>query len=169
MKMALKVFPRRSWAQALVCACAMGAAQSASPDVAFMTFDFSGAPEHFSKLPDRAGMTRFSALDAISFEGVAGPEHLVVKIAIAAGATKQDPLLDARVTYRPNGFTNYWQSIEIAPDAFHFDLLELSGMTPRIAGGFTVSLCHRASVMTQPDPEQCQTAQGQFFTDLQID
>jgi hypothetical protein len=156
-------------------ACLAGACAAvglvAGPTAAsdFLTFDFADAPSRFEPVPQRAGMTRFAMLDAISFEGAAGPARLVIELALPAQAELGTQPVDARVTYRPDGFTQYWQTIAIAPDAFVFETLALSGPTPRIVGTFEVSLCLRLSLMQPANPAQCQTASGRFDTALQID
>lgn len=152
----------------LLCLPCAGLAGPGSP-ADFLSLQFPDAPAAFTKLPRRAGMSRFATLDAISFEGEAGPARLVVKFALRQDADHQPLLLDARVTYRPDGFTDFWQTITVEAGAFAFDTLDLSGPAPHVAGAFTVSLCRRASVMVPADPEECQTASGHFNTDLQID
>lgn len=135
---------------------------------AFLSFTFDGASIQFG--PDRAGMTRFAMLDAISLEGVADRARLVVKFALPPEAGLDAHPLDARVTYRPDGFADFWQSIDApGPGAFVFDAVQLSGPGPRVAGRFEVTLCRRASVMVQADRSDCRAAKGAFATELQID
>ena len=154
---------------ALIPACAVATATRAG-GVDFMRFDFADAPGQFQPVPDRVGMTRFSILDAISFEGAAGPARLVVKLALPPGAAPGAQPVDARVTYRPDGFSDFWQTADMpGPDAFAFTRLELSGPAPQIVGTFQVLLCRRASVMVPADPETCQRATGAFATELQTD
>ncbi len=140
------------------------------PAAPVMQFDFPGAPAEFDAVPGRAGMTRFAALDALSIEGQAGPARLVVELALPPGADPATPPLEARVTYRPEGFATAWQSIA-PPDAAQLVLTEiaLSGPRPRIAGSFEIPLCFRPALLVPPDPDQCRTATGSFATVLTID
>lgn len=136
----------------------------------FLHFVFRDAPAQFQPVPGRAGMTRFSMLDAISLEGQAGAARLVVKFALPPDAAPGAQPLDARVSYRPDGYVDYWQTAELpAPGAFIFERVQLSGPRPRIAGRFEVTLCARASVMVAHDTGTCSVARGRFASDLQID
>ncbi|TVR47289.1 MAG: hypothetical protein EA386_08210 [Rhodobacteraceae bacterium] len=131
---------------------------------------FPDAPARFDVVPGRAGLTRFSALDAISLEGQAGRARLVIELALQPDAGPDPQPLDARVIYRRDGFGTAWQSIAPpGPDSFAFHDLALSGPHPRIAGTFTLPLCHRATLLETPDPERCKIATGRFDTVLQLD
>ncbi len=148
----------------------MGAATASVENAPFMLFDLADAPEQFQPVPERAGMTRFATLDAISLEGAAGTARLVVNLALPPDARPGVQPLDARVTYRPDGFVDYWETPDLpGSDAFAFTLLDLSGPQPQIEGSFQVRLCRRASVMQPADPKDCRTARGTFASELQID
>ncbi|MCC5991798.1 MAG: hypothetical protein JJT99_04670 [Rhodobacteraceae bacterium] len=139
-------------------------------DSEFLRFVFSDAPAQFQPVPGRAGMTRFSMLDAISIEGQAGAARLVVKFALPPEAGIDAQPIDARVSYRPDGYVNYWQTAKLpAPGSFIFEQVQLSGPRPRIAGHFEVTLCARASVIAAHDTGNCRVATGSFATKLQID
>ena len=136
----------------------------------YLRLEFRDAPAQFQPVPGRAGMTRFSMLDAISLEGQAGAARLVVKFALPPDAAPDAQPLDARVTYRPHGYVDYWQTAELpAPGAFIFEQVQLSGPRPRVTGRFEVTLCARASVMDMHDSGNCSVARGRFASDLQID
>jgi hypothetical protein len=154
---------------AIVCLTWSAAPQALKADAPFLRFEFGAAATTYEKVPQRAGMTRFLVLDAISLEGASGQARLVIELAMPPEAGMDAQPLDARVTYRPDGFVDFWQTITIPPDGFVFDVVELSGPSPRIAGSFALPLCERASIMVPADPARCQMAQGQFATDLQLD
>ncbi len=160
-------FARLALYLALIPPCCATALADSEP---YMSLEFADAPAQFQPVPRRAGMTRFSMLDAISFEGAAGPTRLVVEIGLPPRAPLDATPVDARVTYRPDGFTDYWQTIGM-PRAgeFTFTQLDLSGPRPQIAGEFRVTLCQRASVMVLANTEACRQAVGTFATHLQID
>lgn len=142
----------------------------AQAEPAFLSFDFGAAPAQFQPVSGRAGITRFAMLDAISLEGQAGAARLVVKFALPPDAGTSAQPLDARVTYRPDGYVDYWQTAERpAPGAIIFEQVQLSGPRPRIAGRFEVTLCARASVMVAHDTGNCSLARGRFESELQID
>ena len=150
--------------------CLVMSAQARADEVVVLRFAFADAPQEFTYIPGRAGMTRFSMLDAISIEGQAGAARLVVKFALPPDAGPGAQLLDARVTYRPDGFADFWQTVDIpAPEAFRFERVVLTGPRPEIAGRFNVALCPRVSIMRPADLEGCRMASGQFATHLQID
>jgi len=141
-----------------------------APGASVLQFDFPGAPKAFAPVPGRAGLTRFGALDALSIEGQAGSARLVVEFALPPDAGPDAAPIDARVTFRPDGFTNFWQTAEMSgSQAIRLTQVALSGPQPRIAGSFAVTLCARASVLRPADPDTCQIARGEFSTQLQID
>ena len=135
-----------------------------------LTFSCPGAAEHFHPVPNGAGFTRFSMLDAIGIDAAAGTARLVIEVALPPGATAGSDPVDARVTYRPDGFRDYWQTADMPPPgAIVIDAVSLRGPVPSIAGRFRVTLCRRASVMVPADPGDCHPAEGSFDTQLQID
>ena len=131
---------------------------------------FPGAPKRFAAVPGGAGITRFSILDAVGIEGAAGAARLTLEIALPPDAGPGTAPLDARVTYRPEGFRDYWQTAAVPPPgAIVLEEVALRGPAPRLAGRFRVTLCRRASVMVAADPGDCRIAAGTFDTPLQID
>jgi len=135
-----------------------------------LTLDFPDAPERLQPVPGGVGVTRFSMLDAIGIEGVAGAARLVIEIALPPDAVPGTAPLDARVTYRPDGFRDFWQTTEVPPPgAIVLTEVALRGPAARIRGRFRVLLCRRASVMVPADSGDCHPAEGVFDTHLQID
>jgi hypothetical protein len=115
----------------------------------------------------RTGFTRFLSVDAISIEGENGPARLVVELALPPGARNGDQPHDARISYRPDGWRDYWVSpLAFPPGAVVIEDLDLSGTAPRIAGHFAVPLCFTASPVHTPDPNRCLAASGRFATPL---
>lgn len=156
---------------ALICSClALPVLAQDEGEGAILHLAFPDAPAEFDAVPGRAGLTRFSALDAISFEGQAGRARLVITLSLPPDAGPDPQPLDARVIYRADGFGTAWQSIAPpGPESFSFHDLALSGPRPRIVGTFTLPLCHRASLLAPPDPARCEVATGRFDTVLHID
>jgi hypothetical protein len=151
-------------------ALALAVLPAPAPAGGEMTLDFPDAPGRFVPVPGGAGLTRFRALDAIGIDGQAGRARLVIEIALPPGAGPLDAPLDARVSFRPAGFRDYWQTTGPLPSgAIALDTVALSGPSPRIAGRFRVVLCRRASAMAPADPGDCHPAAGRFDTTLQID
>lgn len=153
-----------------LCLAACLAQPLAAEPLFSLQFTFPDAARDFAPVPGRAGITRFMILDAISFEGAAGPSRLVVQLALPPEATRATSPVDARITYRPDGFTAYWETPDIPPPgAIRFTTLALDGPQARIAGTFAVTLCHRASVLHPADPARCAEATGRFDMELQHD
>jgi len=149
---------------------ALVALPAAARDGGVMTLDFPDAPGRFATVPGGAGITRFSMLDAIGIEAAAGSARLVLEIALPPGARPGAAPVDAWVTYRPDGFRDYWQTAEPPlPGAIVVKDVGLRGPSPWIAGRFRVLLCRRASMMVPADPGACRPAAGTFHTTLQID
>ncbi|WP_209425256.1 hypothetical protein [Pararhodobacter sp. SW119] len=149
-------------------------AATPAPAQGWLTLDFPGAPARLAPVAGGAGITRFSMLDAVGIEaaGEAGAEtaRLVIEIALPPDAAPGTLPLDARVTYRPDGFRNYWQTADLPPPgAIVLEDVALRGPAPRLAGRFEVVLCRRASVMVPADAGDCRSAAGAFDTPLQID
>jgi hypothetical protein len=118
----------------------------------------------------RTGFTRFLTLDAVSIEGVAGPARLVVELSLPPGARSGDQPHDARISFRPDGWRDYWVTPPDLPaGAVILDHIDLSGSEPRIAGWFAAPLCLTRSPVHTPDPERCLPASGRFATPLARD
>jgi hypothetical protein len=136
----------------------------------WLTFDFAGAPDRLVPVPGGAGITRFWMLDAIGIEGSADTARLVIEIALPPDAGRGTAPVDARITYRPDGSRDYWQTAELPPPgALVLDRVALRGPVPRISGRFQVRRCRRASVMVKADTGDCRPAAGAFDMHLQID
>lgn len=164
----LRIAAPRPAALALILAAGALPAGAGTPGA--LTLDFPGAPASFAPVAGGAGITRFSMLDAIGIEGAAGAARLVIEIALPPGAGPGTAPVDARVTYRPDGFRDYWQTAAPARDeAITLTRVELAGPAPRIAGRFRVTLCRRADVIAPPDLARCHEAEGGFDTILQPD
>lgn len=130
---------------------------------------FDGAARVFTLVTEggRSGFTRFAVLDAVSIEGQAGPARLVVEITLPPGAASGAPPWDARISFRPKGFRDYWVSPPAFPEgALVIEHLTLSDPAPRIAGRFDVPLCFTRSPLHPPDPARCLPASGRFDTPL---
>ncbi|WP_296478585.1 hypothetical protein [Roseinatronobacter sp.] len=132
-------------------------------------FEFDGEKRHF--IPEmegaRTGFTRFLSVDAVSMEGADGPARLVLEFSLPPGARMGDAPHDARISFRPDGWRDYWVSPPDFPDgAVMIEYLRLSGPAPRITGRFTVPLCFTKSTIHPPDPARCKTATGAFDTTL---
>lgn len=136
---------------------------------ASLRLHFDGAHQVFTLVTEggRSGFTRFAALDAVSIEGQDGPARLVVEITLPAGADSGASPWDARISFRPQGFRDYWVSPPAFPEGgIVIDQLALSGPAPWIAGRFDVPLCFTRSPLHPPDPARCLPASGQFDTPL---
>ncbi len=58
----------------------------------------------------RTGFTRFLSVDAVSIEGKDGVATLVLELALPPGARTIDAPHDARISFRPDGWQDYWVS-----------------------------------------------------------
>lgn len=115
----------------------------------------------------RTGFTRFMVVDAVGIEGADGPARLVLELAFPPGARTGDAPHDARISFRPDGWRDYWTSPPDLPvDAIAVDHLDLSGPDPRIVGRFAVPLCFTPSPLHTPDAARCVQASGRFDTAL---
>lgn len=118
----------------------------------------------------QTGFTRFLSVDAVSIEGIDGAARLVVEIALRLGARTGDQPHDARISFRPDGWRDYWVSPPDFPaGGVVIDHLDLSGPHPRIAGHFALVLCFTRSPVHPPDPDRCRPASGRFDTPLMRD
>lgn len=134
-----------------------------------MTLAFDGGAHAFRPLLDgaRTGFTRFLSVDAVSIEGAAGPARLVLEISLPPGAQTGDQPRDARISFRPDGWRDYWVSPPNFPEgALRIDQLDLSGPSPRIVGHFAVPLCFTPTPLHTPDLTNCLPASGRFETAL---
>jgi len=135
----------------------------------WIVLEFQGAQMSFT-LDDplaRAGFTRFMSVDAVSFEGVAGPARLAIELSLPPGG---DNPHDARIMFRPDGYRDYWLSpLAFPKGGVVIDDLTFSGPDARISGRFETPLCFTATALTLPDPANCDLARGQFQTGLQPD
>lgn len=132
-------------------------------------FEFGGTKRYFGPQMEgtRTGFTRFLTVDAVSMEGASGPARLVLEFSLPPGSRTGDVPHDARISFRPDGWRDYWVSPPDFPDgAVTIKHLDLSGPAPRIAGYFTVPLCFTQSPIHPPDPNRCQLATGVFDTAL---
>ena len=115
----------------------------------------------------RTGFTRFLAVDAVSIEGKDGVATLVLELSLPPGARTGDAPHDARISFRPDGWQDYWVSpLDFPAGAIVIDHLDLSSQAPAISGQFAVPLCYTASPIHPPDPEHCLPATGRFTTAL---
>ena len=137
-----------------------------------LSLEFDGATHALSPQMNagRTGVTRFVTVDAVSIEGVDGPAGLVLELAFTPGARSDDQPHDARISYRPDGWRDYWVSPpDFPPGAVVIDHLDLSGPEPRIAGSFAMPLCFTPSPVHTPDPARCLPASGRFAAPLERD
>lgn len=137
-----------------------------------MSLEFDGTTHVFVPQMEgaRTGFTRFSSVDAIGLEGADGQMRLVLELALPPGSETGDAPHDARISFRPNGFRDYWVSPPDLPDGtIIIEYLDLSGHAPRIAGHFAVPLCFAASPIHMLDQARCLPASGQFDTALARD
>lgn len=145
------------------------AARDLSGTVPGLTLEVDGTAHAFSSQLDgaRTGFIRFASLDAVSIEGAAGSARLVVEMSLRPAARTGDQPHDARISYRPDGWRDYWVSPPDFPEgALVIDHLDLSGPSPRIAGHFAVSLCFTPTPLHTPDLTNCLPASGRFDTAL---
>ncbi len=159
---------RSAIAAMLALAAVWAAAASESEDTG-MRLEFDGETMVFLPKMEgaRTGFTRFASVDAVSIEGAAGPARLVLELALPPGSRTGDQPHDARISFRPDGFRNYWVSPpEIPQGAVTINLLDLSGPSPRVAGHFHVPLCFAATPIHTPDLSHCLPASGRFDTAL---
>lgn len=150
-------------------AVAIAFAAPAAAEDAVLSVAIDGASHVFVPQMDgaRTGFTRFTVVDAVSIEGADGPARLVLELAFPPGARTGDAPHDARISFRPDGWRDYWVSPHDLPDgAIAVDHLDLSGPDPRIAGRFAVPLCFTPSPLHTPDTERCVEAAGRFDTAL---
>lgn len=143
---------------------ALALAGAAGP-AATQTLDLGGVGHAFDAGGEgaRAGFTRFMTVDAVSVEAVDGAARLVLEFALPPDARTGDQPHDARISFRPDGWRDYWVSPPRFPDGgVTIEHLDLSGPVPRIAGQFAVPLCHVASPLQRPDPARCLPARGRF-------
>jgi len=134
-----------------------------------LTLEVDGTAHAFTSQLDgaRTGFTRFASVDAVSIEGAAGAARLVVEMSLRPAARTGDQPHDARISYRPDGWRNYWVSPPDFPrGALVIDHLDLSGPAPRIAGHFAVPLCFTPTPLHTPDLTNCLPASGRFDTAL---
>jgi len=132
-----------------------------------ITLSFDGMNRSFTPRMDgaRTGFSRFDRVDAISIEGADGAARLVIEMSFLPGARGGDQPHDARISYHPDGWRDYWVSPPVFPHgALTVDGLDLSSLDPRISGIFSVPLCLARSVVHAPNLEHCQTATGRFST-----
>ncbi len=152
-----------------VLAAAMATLPGAAPAEGVLTLDFDGTQRSFAAQMEgaRTGFTRFLSVDAVSIEGVDGPARLVVELSLPPGARTGDTAHDARISFRPEGWRDYWVSPAAFPEgALVIEHLDLSGRAPRIAGRFAVPLCYTVTPVAAPDPARCRPATGRFDTPL---
>jgi hypothetical protein len=148
-----------------VCSAASGG--WASPG---LTLEFDGATHVFVPQMDgaRTGFTRFLSVDAVSIEGADGLARLVVELALPPrGSQTPDVPHDARISFRPDGWRDYWVSpLEYREGSVVIDHIDLSGPSPRIAGRFQMPLCFTPTPVHMPDTARCLPASGWFDTAL---
>lgn len=166
-KTVIRVMRRQSWTIAICLLVAW-------PGVALaqVTLKFDGATHQMDTQADtgRAGFTRFMVVDAVSFGAVAGPEQLVLELALPPRARQGDQPHDARILYLPDGWRDYWTSPPDFPEGgVVVTHLVLSGPAPRITGYFAVPLCFTKGPTQVPDLSRCQSATGRFDTPLTQD
>jgi len=134
-----------------------------------LSLSFDGVDRNFTPIlvGGRTGFSHFLTVDAVSIEGADGPGRLVVELSLPPGARTGDRPHDARISFRPDGWRDYWVSPPDFPaGGVAIDHLELSGPEPRISGRFTVSICFTHGPVHQPDPDRCLPASGRFDTPL---
>ena len=150
---------------------AVGLACAAAPGLAEigLTLEFDGATHVFSVQTNeaRAGFSRFHSVDAISIEGTDGRSRLVLELSLPPGSRSGDTPHDARISFRPDGWRDYWVSpLEFPRGAVVIEQLDLSGSAQHIAGHFAVPLCLTPTLLHSPDPARCVPAAGHFATPL---
>jgi len=158
--------------RATLAAAALGALVGAAQAEPHLSFVFDEAAYVFVPQMDgsRTGFSRFASVDAVSIEGADGPARLVLELALPPGSRTGDRPHDARISFRPDGWRDYWVSPpDFPPGAVQIDHLDLAGLAPRIAGRFDVALCFTRSPLRPPDPARCLVATGRFDTPLVAD
>ena len=134
-----------------------------------LSLAFDGTSHDFTPQMEgaRTGFTRFLSVDAVSIEGKDGRATLVLELALPPGARTGDTPHDARISFRPDGWRDYWVSPPDFPaGAILIDHLDLSSQSPAISGQFAVPLCYTASPIHAPDPTRCLPASGRFTAAL---
>ena len=134
-----------------------------------LTLEFDGTTHAFTPQMDgaRTGFTRFLSVDAVSIEGKDGVATLVLELALPPGARTGDAPHDARISFRPDGWQDYWVApLDFPAGAIVIDHLDLSSKAPEISGQFAVPLCFTASPVHAPAPTRCLPASGRFTTAL---
>lgn len=134
-----------------------------------LTLDFDGITHVFVPQMEgaRTGFTRFMSVDAVSIEGKDGVATLVLELSLPPGARTGDAPHDARISFRPEGWRDYWVSpLDFPAGAVVITHLDLSSQAPEISGHFAVPLCYTATPIHAPDPERCLPATGRFTTVL---
>ena len=134
-----------------------------------LTLDFDETTHTFTPQMEgaRTGFTRFMSVDAVSIEGKDGVATLVLELSLPPGARTGDAPHDARISFRPEGWRDYWVSPPDFPaGAIVIDHLDLSSQAPKISGQFAVPLCYTATPIHVPDSARCLPASGSFTTAL---
>lgn len=150
-------------------AAALAALPGAASAEAVLTLAFDGATHGFVPQMEgaRTGYSRFATLEAVSIEGANGPARLSVELSLPTGARAGETPLDARISFRPGGWRDYWVSPpDLSPTAVSIQEIDLSGPAPRISGQFEAPLCFTPTPLHPPDPARCRTAAGRFDTPL---
>ena len=150
-------------------AAALVALPGASPAETVLTLTFDGVVHAFVPQMEgaRTGFSRFATLEAVSIEGAAGPARLVLEMSLPPGARAGDAPYAARISFRPDGWRDYWVSPPGQPRvAVRIEQVDLAGPAPRIAGSFEAPLCFTPTPLHPPDPATCRTASGRFATPL---
>jgi len=150
-------------------AAALGALPGALPAETVLSLTFDGAAHRFVPQTEgaRTGFSRFATLEAVSIEGTDGPARLVVELSLPSGARAGDAPYGARISFRPDGWRDFWVSPpELAGAAVSVEVLDLSGPAPRIVGRFMAPLCFKSTPLHPPDPARCRLAAGRFATPL---
>ena len=152
-----------------VLAAALVLLPGAVPAEAVLSLTFDGAAHRFVPQTEgaRTGFSRFATLEAVSIEGADGTARLVVELSLPPGARAGDPPYAARISFRPDGWRDYWVSpTDLAGAAVSVEVLDLSGPAPRIAGRFEAPLCFTPTPLHPPDATRCRPAAGRFATPL---
>lgn len=134
-----------------------------------LSLAFDGVTHAFAPQMDgaRTGFTRFVSVDAVSIEGADGRARLVIELAMPPRTRSTDSPHDVRISFRPDGWRDYWVSPPGVPAAaVEIEHIDLSGPSPRIIGRFALPLCFTPSPIHVPDPAKCLPASGRFDTAL---
>lgn len=152
-----------------VVACVFGGFATHALAEPHLSLEFDGTTHVFAPQMEgaRTGFTRFISVDAVSIEGKDGIATLVLELSLPPGARTGDAPHDARISFRPQAWRDYW----VSPPDFPFggivvDRLDLSSQVPEISGQFAVPLCYTASPVHAPDLTRCLPASGRFSTTL---